>query len=212
MVMGYGLNITLRLLESNPSIEKKIRRAMSVELNKRFQRLMPEIERELGKKLETWLMFSPEIKAVAYGPLKGDFGIPKGKEIAAANKIMAAVAQASRVHFKPFSVRALTGGLTIKIQPANFKNVLDAIDPVLTKKGERLDWISWLLTRGDDIVVADYHVVPGNHGRSGDAVMKQGDFFRVRPEYSGTLDDNCITRALENREKEIANILNTILR
>ena len=89
---------------------------------------------------------------------------------------------------------------------------MDAIDPVLTKKGERLDWISWLLTRGDDIVVADYHVVPGNHGRSGDAVMKQGDFFRVRPEYSGTLDDNCITRALENREKEIANILNTILR
>ena len=184
---------------------------MSVELNKRFQRLMPEIERELGKKLETWLMFSPEIKAVAYGPLKGDFGIPKGKEIAAANKIMAAVAQASRVDFKPFT-KNLKGGLTIKIQPANFKNILDAIEPVITEKGESLDWISWLLTRGDDVVVADYHVVPGNHGRSGDAVMKQGDFFRVRPEYSGTIEDNAITRALKNRQKEIAKILNTLLR
>ncbi len=89
---------------------------------------------------------------------------------------------------------------------------MDAIEPVITEKGESLDWISWLLTRGDDVVVADYHVVPGNHGRSGDAVMKQGDFFRVRPEYSGTIEDNAITRALKNRQKEIAKILNTLLR
>lgn len=211
MVMGNDLSLTLRLLESNSTIEKKIRKAMAAELNKKFNSIGSGFRVQLGKALESWLMASPAILAIVNGPLKGDFGIPKGKEIAAANKIVTAVAQASRVDFKPFT-KNLKGGLTIKIQPANFKNILDAIEPVITEKGESLDWISWLLTRGDDVVVADYHVVPGNHGRSGDAVMKQGDFFRVRPEYSGTIEDNAITRALKNRQKEIAKILNTLLR
>tara|TARA_B100000029_G_scaffold417245_1_gene421806 strand:+ start:4399 stop:5034 length:636 start_codon:yes stop_codon:yes gene_type:complete len=211
MVMGHGLNLTVKLLDSNAAIERKIKKALRTELNMRFQRFMPEIKVELGKKLESWLMFAPELKAIVFGPLKGDFGLPKGSEIGAANKIMAAVAHASTVDFRPFT-KNLKGGLTIKIQPANFKNILDVIDPVITKKGEELDWIRWLLTRGDDIVVAEYHVVPGNHGRSGDAIMEQGDYFRVRPEYSGTLENNAITRALQNRQKEIASILNTIIR
>ena len=209
--MGHGLNLTVKLLDSNAAIERKIKKALRTELNMRFQRFMPEIKVELGKKLESWLMFAPELKAIVFGPLKGDFGLPKGSEIGAANKIMAAVAHASTVDFRPFT-KNLKGCLTIKIQPTNFKNILDIIDPVITKKGEELDWIRWLLTRGDDIVVAEYHVVPGNHGRSGDAIMKEGDYFRVRPEYSGTLENNAITRALQNRQKEIASILNTIIR
>ena len=212
MVMGNDLNVTLKLLDNTGAIERKIRKALAKDLNQKFKKRMPEIERELGKALETWLMQSPELKAVAYGPLRGDFGIPRGSAVEQVERIISTVVQTSRVVFKPFSVRALTGGLTVKIQPGDFRNVLGAVEPVVTEKGESLDWISWLLTRGDDIVVADYHVVPGNHGRSGDAVMKQGDFFRVRPEYSGTLEDNAITRALSDRGKEIANILHRVLR
>ena len=61
----------------------------------------------------------------------------------------------------------------------------------------KLDWLNWLLTRGDDIIVGDYSFIqkPGI-GRSGLGAMTAGGVFRIPPEYSGTQDDNFITRTL----------------
>jgi hypothetical protein len=155
-------------------------------------------------------MESPELRAVAYGPLKGDFGIPKGQEVSETNKIIDAVLRSIHVEIIPFDNR-LRGGLEIRIQPTDFQNIFARIDPVITEKGERLDWVRWLLERGDDIVVAKYHVVPDSSGRSrsGDALMSQGGMFRVRPEYSGTLDDNAITRVFKGKGLELAKMIHS---
>jgi len=86
---------------------------------------------------------------------------------------------------------------------------------VVTEKGESLPWIEWLLKRGDDIIISDYHVVEGDHGRTGMATMKPGGNYkvsRVNPSFSGTEDDNFVTRALDGKEMEIANILASSLR
>ena len=61
----------------------------------------------------------------------------------------------------------------------------------------KLDWLNWLLTRGDDIIVGDYSFVERTgSGRSGLGDMVAGGMFRIPPEYSGTGDDNFITRTL----------------
>ena len=204
--MAGDIIVTLKLLEKVPQIEKMIKREMAKKLTMALKRNLSKLKREINDEVNEWMKESPELLAVAYGPLKGDFGIPKGQSVTEANKILDAIWRSVQVDFKPLD-KDLRGGIIIRIQPSEMGNILSAVSPVKTEKGENLDWISWLLKRGDDIVVADYHVVPGNHGRSGDAVMREGGFFRVRPEYSGTLADNFITRALKGREKQILRII-----
>ena len=48
MVMGNDLSLTLRLLESNSTIEKKIRKAMAAELNKKFNSIGSGFRVQLG--------------------------------------------------------------------------------------------------------------------------------------------------------------------
>ena len=201
--------ISLKLVESNSAIKKMIQREMVQQLNKSFGAgIASKLRQQIAFSCAEWLMESPELRAVAYGPLKGDFGIPKGQSHVEANNIIDAVLRSIHIEMIPFDNR-LRGGLVIKIQPADFKNIFARIHPVVTEKGEPLDWIKWLLERGDDIVIAKYHVVPDSSGRSrsGDALMSQGGMFRVRPEYSGTLDDNAITRVFKGKEKQILNII-----
>jgi hypothetical protein len=205
------ISISLKLVESDGAIQKMIKREMAKRLNKSF---VGGFAGKLRDQIKTaaieWLMESPELRAVAYGPLKGDFGIPKGQAVSEADKIIDAVLRSIHVEIIPFDNR-LRGGLEIRIQPTDFQNIFARIDPVITEKGERLDWVRWLLERGDDIVVAKYHVVPDSSGRSrsGDALMSQGGMFRVRPAYSGTLEDNAITRVFKGKGLELAKMIHS---
>ena len=205
------ISVSLKLVESNSAIQKMIQREMAKRLNKSFRgEFASKLRQQILNNVLEWLMESPELRAVAYGPLKGDFGIPKGQAVSEANKIIDAVLRSIHVEIIPFDNR-LRGGLEIRIQPAGFQNIFARIDPVITEKGEQLDWVRWLLERGDDIVVAKYHVVPDSSGRSrsGDALMSQGGMFRVRPEYSGTLDDNAITRVFKGKGLELAKMIHS---
>ena len=85
------------------------------------------------------------------------------------------------------------------------------------KKGEtyRVTWLMWLLTAGENDVVLDYSMklVPGK-GRSEMAIMikpKAGGSYSVDPEYSGTAQDNWITRTIRNNIEEIREIIKRIL-
>ena len=203
------ISVSLSLVEGERAIQQMIKRAMSEKLNKSFGgKVAGTLRQQILDNVLEWLMQSSEIRAVAYGPLKGDFGIPKCQSVTEANNIIDAVLRTIHVEVVPFDNR-LNGGLVIRIQPADFKNIFARIKPVMTEKGEQLDWIRWLLERGDDIVIAKYHVVPSSstRSRSGDALMKDGGMFRVRPEYSGTLDNNAITRVFKGKEKEILSII-----
>ena len=78
---------------------------------------------------------------------------------------------------------------------------------VRTEKGADLHWLDWLLTLGDKTIVIGYEYKPGTGGRSGGGTMTKGTAFRVSPSYSGTIEDNFITRAFSNKEKEVSSIL-----
>jgi len=175
------ISVSLKLVESNAAIQKMIKREMAKKMNKSFAGgFADKLRQQVLDNVLGWLMESPELQAVAYGPLKGDFGIPKGQSHVEANKIIDAVLRSIHVKIIPFDNR-LRGGLVIRIQPTDFKNIFARIDPVITAKGERLDWVRWLLERGDDIVVAKYHVVPDSSGRSrsGDALMSRGECLEL---------------------------------
>ena len=82
------------------------------------------------------------------------------------------------------------------------------------KSGD-LHWLDWLLKRGDNMIISNYQYNPQTGlGRSGLGNMVGGGSFRVPPQFSGTVDDNFITRAFlgNNQEKEIFYIIEKALK
>lgn len=66
-----------------------------------------------------------------------------------------------------------------------------------------IPWLDWLLTKGNAGIVVGYKIdlAAGKHpfSRSGDAIMvkAEGVNYNVPDEFAGTLDDNFVSRALE---------------
>ena len=100
----------------------------------------------------------------------------------------------------------LQGGMSLSIQPSDFSNILNMPDSTIRYYSTRykrivtLDWLNWLLKQGQEVIVSNYIVNYGNHGRSGQAKMKRsmGAVWKVDSKYSGTIDDNFISRALND--------------
>jgi hypothetical protein len=109
----------------------------------------------------------------------------------------------------------LKGGIEVNFQPSNFVNLLSLSEGHIVFNGGDLHWLDWLLKRGDNIIVVNYQYNPESGlGRSGLGNMIPGGAFRIPPEYSGTDDDNFVTRALigTQQEKQISKIFQDILK
>lgn len=209
LVFGNSM-INLRLLETNAQIESKINRAISEHLNKQLNKKEKTLLRRLKVAVETWVRSSPEIQSIQNrdpNELGAEFGIRKSKAEPAVEAIVEAIVNSTEISANRFS-RKLRGGVDFYFQPSNFTNLLQLPQGhVLTKKGSDLHWLDWLLTRGDSTIVFGYEYVPSRDGRSGGGTMEKGDSFRVNPKYSGTVDDNFVTRLLSGREDEISKII-----
>jgi hypothetical protein len=117
------------------------------------------------------------------------------------------------VVFKPFN-NNLRGGISINIQPASFVNLLSLQEGFTTYSGGTLHWLDWLLLKGDSIIIIDYQYNPKiGLGRSNLGNMIAGGSFRVPPQFSGSEDDNFITRALTGdvAEGQIMKMLEEVL-
>ena len=195
---------------------KELNRLLNQSMNKSAKELTPIIQ-EIVKKS---LLESEELKALSSGDLIGEFGIRPSTASIVAEQIALNVSQT--VEVKPMSVSLKTkrGGLSLKVQPNDLQNVLSIPNGSYTyysrrcKKDVTINWLDWFLTKGDAIIVAKFYFEESvGAGRSGMGSMQKGSSWRVRPEYSGTIDDNAITRALQSEEtkaKMIKSIENVI--
>ena len=197
--------LVLDLQESDKDIQLKMTASMQTWLNHKFQLAQPTIISRLKFQVSEWLMATDEIQSLLGGQLMADFGIPSpGASVA---NIVESVTRTVTVMFKPLG-RTLTGHvLTIAVQPLGFSNVLGIGETIITKKGAKLDWLEWLLMRGDDIIISDYHVEYGPFGRTGEAHMIKPGLFRVEPAFSGTEKDNFITRAFDDKVDDLIRII-----
>ena len=109
---------------------------------------------------------------------------------------------------------SLKGGIEVNVQPSNFTNLLSLGSGHLVYDKGDLHWLSWLLTFGDSIIVVGYEYNPETGlGRANLGNMVEGGSWRVPPEFSGTIQNNFITRALvgEKQAKTIADIFRDTL-
>ena len=139
------------------------------------------------------------------GRLRDDFGFMSGQN--AGERVVKEVSKSIHLN-KIGSTSASLGGIRLELLKGGIEFLLDKDFGAYDSNGNTVDWLKWLLTAGDTIVVADYEIIYKDtpNSRSGHALMispKMSKGFRVDPNHSGTIEDNWITRALIATEADM---------
>ena len=200
--------IEIHLKETGPEIARMIMKRIAVRANSAIGKLVLTGRSALKQFVQQAILDSPEMRSLSGGKLQAQLGLRPGQAGQVPIEIATAVADSIELIRRPvaFKTNDIRGGLSISIQPTDYKNLLGIDGSTTTyfskyyKKMVTLDWLDWLVRRGDEIIVAGFYVSYGAHGRSGKAKMKKssGGIFKVSAEYSGTISDNFISRALND--------------
>ncbi len=209
--------LTLRILDSTKEIEAKVNKAISEHVNSVIAKKTSKLLTECKNLVSGFILSQPEIISLNSSDvqsLRGQLGLPDTQAALATSDIINAVESSVNVYFKKYSANLKSGGIGVNFQPSEFANLLGLSSGHVIYEGGDLHWLSWLLLRGDETIVAGYYYDPTTGlGRSGLGTMKTGGVFRIPGDFSGTQDDNFITRALigKSQELEISKIFQSIL-
>jgi hypothetical protein len=204
------MTLKLKLVESTSAIQGKINKAIIEELNKLVTKKQKRVLNRIKAKVNDWVQLSPEIISLQsegeVGSLNAEFGLDPGQGDRSAVDIANAVKNSIELEIKPFDER-FRGEIIFYIQPSTFENLLGLPSGFTFRDSGKLDWMNWLLLLGTKTIVYGYSYIPGLEGVSGGGIMERGGVWRVPVQYSGTANNNFITRALSGREKEIQAIM-----
>lgn len=193
------MSITLQLVESADKIEGDILSALADQFNSILKSKKDILLQGVKSSIPPWMFAQPEIQSLLSSDpssLVGQFGITYSPT-SIVNAIIFSVINSTTISIVPYNNKLKGGGLAINVQPDNFSNLLSLFQGHSVYRGGDLHWLEWMLMRGDETIIVGYEYNPQTGlGRSGLGNMTRGGTFRVPPQYSGTVDNNFITRAL----------------
>jgi len=198
--------VSIKLLETNNKFKKKVTKAIADQANKNVPKKIPEVRSKVKPVIAAALLSSPEILSLQGGILRAEFGLEEDPT----EEIITAILSSLKVQYFPVSSKNLTGGLRIIMQPASFDNLLSLDVAQQPIEGGSLPWLQWLLTLGDSVIIADFGVQFGAYPNSRTGEARMSDKFapyKVNSSFSGTRENNFITRAVEKVKPQITRIL-----
>jgi hypothetical protein len=210
------MSLSIQITDSIKTIEQNINSAIADYINDTISKKQNSLLSKAKSLIPNWIASQPEIISLSSNDptsLIGQFGITGGST-SIINSIVSSVVNSTEISFKKFSSK-LSGGLELRFQPSNFTNLLALPEGHTRYQNGDLHWLDWLLFRGDSVIVVDYQYNPSvGLGRSKLGNMIGGGSFRIPPQFSGTKDNNFITRAFTGpqQEKELTDIFNEILK
>lgn len=149
---------------------------------------------------------SPEVKSLKGGLLQAELGPIDTKVYEAVNEIINEII--NTFSLQVFLANATIGKLKLTIKmsvyptSSTYTIANSNAGSYLSGKGVSIPWLSWLLLRGDAPIIANYYVNTNftKTSRTGLAIMKKSNSksWRVPPQFSGTEQNNFITRALDS--------------
>lgn len=209
------MTLSIQITDSINVIEKNVNQAIANYINDILSRRRNVLLGQVKALIPDWIRSQPEIQSLLStdsSSLAGQFGIV-GSSLSIVDTIISSVVDSTSIKFVPYSAR-LKGGLELQFQPANFSNLLSLKVGHTIYQGGDLHWLDWLLKRGDAIIITNYQYNPATGlGRSGLGNMISGGSFRIPPQFSGTDDNNFITRAFNGttQEQELTKIFSKLL-
>ena len=205
------------IVETDAQLEKLMLLEIAKELNARIPGALPRIDRRVRDATFAFLQNNDTYRSLVSGELAAEFGIPSAGRKQRIDRIIRAVADRMQIEFRPLRLRGgrYSGGLSFRVLMIDLSEVLTLVEGlVVTEKGQVLEWLKWLLTFGDSVIVSEYDVLlrPGK-GRSGGGLMIADDAgaWRVPPQFSGTLRSNWLTRAFRINIRQYLSIIEKIL-
>lgn len=208
--MSFGIQV--RLVESSSEIAKSINELLAKTINRRLPRVFARAQDVIKEQVLEGIRNQPEYQSLISGTLKHEFGLPDAAS--RVDSILNILEQSMVIKYEkslgtPSGVR---GGFTIEFVRADYGDLLSAPDATfVTEKGSNLEWLNWLLVQGDNSIVLGYEFMLGSSifSRTGNGVMKSNlsGFWRVPPEFAGSLDNNWITRGILSVESIIEKYL-----
>jgi hypothetical protein len=198
------LNGKIKILDSDIVIQRKILDSLKSGLKLIFNKARSKIESEVRNIIVEAISNCPEINSLRSGKLRLDFGLDSDPT----SEIIYAIANSTFISFRDFKLQTsgTSVALNIYVQPTDFQNLLLLPgSSVTTEAGASLPWLQWLLTAGDAIIVTGYRVEYSGSpaSRSGGAIMVPKGVFKVDSSFSGTADDNFISRAINKYQDRI---------
>lgn len=204
------MRIKVDVRDSNDQIEKRIIQQIQTKLNSALHRAAPAIRQRIQDLCDSLISGTEEYQSLLNGELLAELGIPDVNR--RVENILATIKDNVEVTVIPVQTRGkkLHGGLNIGILRSGYDDILSLSDAsyVSLPSGETIPWLQWLIGEGDRIVVLNFQVEydlsvrERARSRTGLALMIPGSGWRVPPEYSGTYEDNFLTRAFNAVEVE----------
>lgn len=222
--MVADIKLQLRLVTTGAEITREILDRCASEINKRVMTgVMRNNLRHLTQALlESYIMSQPEYESLTQdaGVLRTELGL-----VDATSKLQSLLriwVRGVDVVATPATVvgNQISGRIVITAIPADFSDVLgSSFAKYTTDKGDVIPWLEWLLTQGDNIIIATHKAVydPAKAGssRTGHDIMlptSGGAGWRIPPEFSGTIDNNFVTRAVNDALPELRTSIEAELR
>lgn len=211
-MININIGAALTLKTSYAQVEKQILNALKEELNTKLIKTAHIIQYRLRKILVTSITTTPEYRSLLGGSLQSELGVTSTNR--RLDKIVQTFAENIKIKLEKMRVQAgnISGGLNIDVLQYNYKDVLSLPEArYVTDKGVVIEWLQWLLLEGDKMIVRNYQIGLNQspNARTGlGQIMIKGGTWRVPPQFSGTRENNFITRALDGAMSDIDKMIN----
>lgn len=194
-------------LPNETQLASQLLAAVAKEVRRRVILAVPSIRARIALAIDQAVVSSPEFASLIGGKLQAQLGVRD--PVPALRAVVDGITKGMEV--VPLSpIGDSVGGVSVHILRTDLSEVLGSpLATFVSEGGYRIDWLNWLLTAGDAIVIADYEFVPGNSAASRTklGVMLKRGGWRVPPEFAGTTRDNWLTRALGTLDASVEAIL-----
>jgi len=201
----------ISVVTTQQQIERYISNGIQNTIGKAISRIVPIILNKTQVLFVSAIQASQEYNSISDGDLKHELGLVDGKQ--RLDNIIDIAKNTIHIQKSPVIItkRGLSGKLSILGVPLGYSDLLGSSDATLSTKKYDLPWLDWMLNLGDKIIVRDYFfdLEKTSKSRTGLGIMRgaSGSGWRVPPQYSGTIDDNFITRSIDSMLPELGKFI-----
>lgn len=174
------------------------------EINKVLKRAIQKLKPKIGNIVKNAIVDSPEVESLFGGKLQAELGVTD--TVSRVDSILELLGNSVDIDFSPAQVKQglIYASVQLGYIKADYSDILSTKEAQQdTKRGQTLFWLEWLLLEGDKVIVQDYNIGfdLAGYSRTGLGKIMIGGKNRkwsVPPEFSGTKNDNFITRSLHS--------------
>lgn len=208
--------LSLNLLDNNTTITSNILQALIPEINSYMTKSVSKLRKILPSIIRNAITNTPEYDAILNGKLQYELGISDPAQKLAGLLDLWSTNISITYNAPRASKIRIVSSFSVNMIRVDFSDVLYSDYAIVVDglRGYSLPWLEWLLLYGNKTIVKNSKVVfgPNRSSRTGFALMRESsESWKIPSQYSGTIDDNWITRAIDRYGNDIEQAIDSAL-